>query len=224
MMSLSGPDDLDRLCLEVDRELGEQRDTSALFTTLFRLARVSPTESPAWVYAHRHLAELLVQSDPWRAALYARRVIARQPNDDGAWAIAGLAQTLLENYRSAVNAYQRALELAPNNPWYAHNLGHLYDIGLDHPRDALPLLKQAMTAQPSEPDIAMSYAHALARCGQLSAAKKVLKRVLRGSATSDQLALLRWINAGAPPGGLKLGELETKDAGDAAPTSPRELA
>ena len=92
----------------------------------------------------------------------------RAPADDGAWAVLGLAQSLLGNYRYAARAYERALALAPNNPWYAHNLGHLYDVALDRPQDALPLLAQATAAQPGEADIAASYAHALARSRQTS--------------------------------------------------------
>ncbi|MCC6554340.1 MAG: tetratricopeptide repeat protein, partial [Polyangiaceae bacterium] len=164
-----------------------------------RLARAAAPASAAWLFAHRHLAELGVERDPWRAALFARRVLQIDPADDGAWAVLGLAQSLLCNYRFAARAYERALELAPDNPWYAHNLGHLYDVALNRPEDALALLSRATEAQPGEADIAASYAHALARCGKLVLARKVLKRAIRHGATADQMALWRWIDAGAPP-------------------------
>jgi hypothetical protein len=95
-------------------------------------------------------------------------------------------------------AYERALALAPDNPWYAHNLGHLYDVALNRPVDALPLLAQATQAQTGEADIAASYAHALARCGKIVLARRVLKRAIRRGATADQMALWRWLEAGAP--------------------------
>lgn len=161
---------------------------------LARLARAAPPESDSWIFAHRHLAELAVEHDPWRAALFARRVIAHRPEDDGAWAVLGLAQSLLGHCRFAVRAYEQALALAPENPWYAHNLGHLYDVALGRAKDALPLLARATTAQPDEPDIAASYAHALARCGKVDLAKRVLRRATRRGATADHTALARWLD------------------------------
>jgi tetratricopeptide (TPR) repeat protein len=182
----------------VDRALRAKLDAEEVLPLLARLARAAPPHSDAWVFAHRHLAELGVEHDPWRAALFARRVLKVQARDDGAWAVLGLAQSLLGNYRYAAKAYERALELAPENPWYAHNLGHLYDVALNRPFDALPLLAQATEAQTGEADIAASYAHALARCGKVVLAKRVLKRAIRHGATSDQMALWRWLDAGAP--------------------------
>jgi len=125
-------------------------------------------------------------------------VLTHRPSDDGAWAVLGLAQSLLANYRYAAHAYERALALTPDNPWYAHNLGHLYDVALDRPADALPLLSRATFAQPAEADIAASYAHALARCGKVTMAKRILRRAIRRGGTADQMALARWLDAGAP--------------------------
>lgn len=197
-MARSGPDDLERLRREVDRGFRANLEPEDLLPLLARLARAAPPDSEEWIYAHRHLAELGVEHDPWRAALFARRVVRIRADDDGAWAVLGLSQSLLGNYRYAAFAYHRALALAPNNPWYAHNLGHLYDVALNRPSDALPLLEQATKAETGEADIAASYAHALARCGKLMMAKRVLKRAIKHGATADQMALWRWLDAGAP--------------------------
>jgi tetratricopeptide (TPR) repeat protein len=197
-MARGAHEDLDRLRREVDRGLREQTDPEELLPLLARLARAAPPESDIWIFAHRHLAELGVEHDPWRAALFARRVIGLRPDDDGAWAVLGLAQSLLGHYRYASRAYEHALSLSPDNPWYAHNLGHLYDVALDKPADALPLLERATAMQPSESEIAASYAHALARAGKVSLAKRVLRRAIRHGATADQMALWRWLDAGAP--------------------------
>jgi tetratricopeptide (TPR) repeat protein len=197
-MARGAHEDLERLRREVDRGLREQSDPEELLPLLARLARAAPPESEIWIFAHRHLAELGVEHDPWRAALFARRVIGLRPDDDGAWAVLGLAQSLLGHYRYASHAYEQALLLSPENPWYAHNLGHLYDVALDRPKEALPLLERATSAQPGESEIAASYAHALARAGKVALAKKVLKRAIRHGATADQMALWRWIDAGAP--------------------------
>jgi len=201
-MARTTADDVERLRREVDRGFRDKVDADELLPLLARLARAATPESDAWVFAHRHLAELGVEHDPWRAALFARRVLAVHSDDDGAWAVLGLSQSLLGNYRYAARASERALTLAPDNPWYAHNLGHLYDVALDRPMDALPLLAQATQAQTGEADIAASYAHALARCGKLVIAKRILKRAIRHGATSDQMALWRWLDAGAPAAGL----------------------
>src|SRR3954464_9815431 len=197
-MPRDAPGEVDRLRREVERALRDQRDGEDVLPLLARLARAANPDSDAWIYAHRHLAEIGVEHDPWRAALFARRVLGLRPDDDGAWAVLGLAQSLLGNYRYAARSYERALSLAPQNPWYAHNLGHLYDVALDRPVDALPLLLRATEAQTGEADIAASYAHALARCGKVAAAKRVLKRAIRHGATADQMALSRWLDAGAP--------------------------
>ena len=45
---------------------------------------------------------------------------------DRAWAVLGLAHTLLGNYRVAARSYRRALALAPDcGGVYEHNLGHV---------------------------------------------------------------------------------------------------
>ena len=209
---------MDHLRREVERALREQRCPEEILPLLARLARAAQPESETWIYAHRHLAELGVERDPWRASLFARRVLGLRPDDDGAWAVLGLAQSLLGNYRYAARAYERALALAPQNPWYAHNLGHLYDVAFNRPDDALPLLEQATEAQSGEADIAASYAHALARCGKLAVAKRVLKRAIRHGGTPDQMALWRWLEAGAPTE----AEGASDRPGPAAVPSPRK--
>jgi tetratricopeptide (TPR) repeat protein len=177
-MARGAQHDADRLRREVERALRNQEEPEEILHQLARLARAAEPESEEWIFAHRHLAELGVEHDPWRAALFARRVLALREDDDGAWAVLGLAQSLLGHYRYAARAYERALELSPGNPWYAHNLGHLYDVALNRPLDALPLLAQATQAETGEADIAAS------------------------GATADQMALWRWLDAGAPTTGL----------------------
>ena len=180
---------------------------------LAKLARSAEPESDAWVLAHRHLAELAVDRDPWRSAIFARRVVKVDPDDDGAWAVLGLAQTLLGNYRYAVASYRRAIALAPQNPWYAHNLGHLLDVALGASADALVLLAEAHKREPKEAEIASSYAHALARAGKVAQAKKVLKgrRQRRDRRADDLVALAR---AGDPA-------TKSSPRGKTAPTRPK---
>ncbi|MCU0692045.1 MAG: hypothetical protein MUF54_11635 [Polyangiaceae bacterium] len=166
---------------------------------LRRLAGAAHPDSEDFAFAHRHLAELSVETQPWVAALSARKIAELYPDDDRAWAILGLAFTLLSHYRCAVTAYRRALSLAPSNPWYAHNLGHLLDVALGRPQDGLPLLALAHRQEPAEAEIASSYAHALGRTGNVEKARDLMRRYVKRGATADQKALLQWLEEGAPP-------------------------
>jgi hypothetical protein len=187
-----------RLRRDVEWALRRALDPNDVLPLLHRLARTAAAGSDESVFAHRHLAELIATRHPWRAALYARRVAKERPDDDRAWAVLALCQTLLENYRFAASAYQRALSCAPKNPWYAHNLGHLMDVALNRPNEALFWLRMAATGAPYDGEIATSFAHALARAGKLTEAKKVLARAMRRGESREQAALWRWLEQGAP--------------------------
>ena len=208
-------EDIDTLRRNVEWALRNALDPEEVLPMLAKLARSAEPESDAWVLAHRHLAELAVDRDPWRSAIFARRVVKVDPEDDGAWAVLGLAQTLLGNYRYAVASYRHAIVLAPQNPWYAHNLGHLLDVALGRPRDAIALLADAHKREPKESEIAASYAHALARAGKLAQAKKVLRRVVAKGATAEQMILWRWLEQGAP------GSTHSSDVPTPPPTGPK---
>jgi tetratricopeptide (TPR) repeat protein len=162
-----------------------------LIPMLERLIRHAPIGSDCKISAQRQLAELIVEHAPWRAALLTRAVLQHK-DDDRAWALFGLAHTLLGNHRAARRAYSRALARAPGCASYAHNLGHLIDVAFDQPREALRWLKQAHGHAPDEEEIAASYAHALARSQQVPEAIAVLERVLN-SRTKALALLQRWL-------------------------------
>jgi predicted Zn-dependent protease len=124
--------------------------------------------------------------------------LASRPEDDRAWAVLALCQTLLGHYRFAVTAYQRALACAPKNPWYAHNLGHLLDVALGRGQEAVHWLKTAYASAPAHAEIAASYAHALARAGKLSEARRVLVRAMKRGASREHTLLWKWLERGAP--------------------------
>lgn len=166
------------------------------------------------LFAHRHLAELLVEENPWRASISAKQVLAVSPEDERAWAVLGLAQTLLGHYRFARTAYERALAKSPSNPWYAHNLGHLLDVALDQPEEALPWLRWAFERVPDSGEIAASYAHALARAGQLELARRILELHVPGP-SREHARLLDWVDRGAPKGGRRSPDAQL------APRRPR---
>ncbi len=178
-LALSGPDPLRVLPL------------------LHRLAARAESGSDECVFAHRQLAEVLLERDPWRAALHARRVTRMRPEDDRAWAALGLSQSLLGNHQYASHALSRALACAPENPWYAHNLGHTLDVALGKPREAIKHLRRAYERSGRNAEVATSLAHALARVGKTRTAKALLARVVKQSPSPERRALMRWIDAGA---------------------------
>jgi tetratricopeptide (TPR) repeat protein len=183
---------------QIEWTLARAVDPSDVLPMLHRLARLAADGSDENLFAHLHLAELLVERDPWRAALYARRVLAHRPDDDRGWATLALCQTLLGNYRFAVSAYHHALTSAPKNPWYAHNLGHLLDVALGRARDAVGWLKRAYQSAAYSGEVAASYAHALARVGRIAEARKVLGRAMKRTASREHTAMLKWLEQGAP--------------------------
>ncbi len=134
-----------------------------------------------------------MEENPWRASVAARKALTHAPGEDRAWAVLALAQALLGQHRFAAHAYREALRFAPENPWYAHNLGHLLDIAMDQPSDALPFLSRAARELPSVNAVRASYAHALGRTGQLDDAR----RILAGRRTIEERALMAWLESGA---------------------------
>ena len=188
------------LRLSIERTLQGAFDPADVLPRLARLARLAPDASDDGLYAHMKLAELVVERDPWRAALYARRVLAHRAHDDRPWAVLAFCHTLLGNFRSAARAYEHAIACAPTNPTYAHNLGHLLDVALGEPLRAVAWLRAAHDATGENAEIVASFAHALGRSGKLDEAKALVQRVLAAQeAPSCELeALLVWLDNGAP--------------------------
>jgi Flp pilus assembly protein TadD len=209
---LMDSDETDGLRRQLERTLrAGSFDPADVLPRLARLARIAPPASDDGAFAHSKLAELLVDRDPWRAALYVRRALAHRPDDDRSWATLAYCQTLLRNFRCAVRAYKSAIACNPANPVYAHNLGHLYDVALSEPARALPYLKTAYLAKGDSSEIVASYAHALARAGRLDEARVVIER--RGRAPELD-AVLRWLDQGAP----------SRPRATKSPPRPRRLA
>ena len=184
---------------QVEWTLARAVDPSDVLPMLHRLARLADAGSHESLFAHLHLAELLVERDPWRAALFARRVLTHRPNDDRGWATLALCQTLLGNYKFAVSAYRQALTSSPKNPWYSHNLGHLLDVALGRATEAIGWLRRAYASAAYSGEVAASYAHALARVGRIGEARKVLARAMKRTSSREHSALLKWLEQGAPP-------------------------
>jgi Flp pilus assembly protein TadD len=215
---------LSRLRDRAERALASGRRGGDVLTVLETMTREAPDGSAHALFAHRHLAELQLSGSPWRAALHLRRVVQAGAADDSAYALMGLSQALLGHYRTAVSAYRKAIKLAPRNPWYHHNLGHLLDVGLSESVVALDHLRIAQRLQPEEDEIVASLGHCLARLGQLDEARKMAELALRRSPRNrEHQILLDWVKNGAPPEVTPSGRNERRSIRSGAPpavTSP----
>jgi hypothetical protein len=165
---------------------------------LTRLVSIAEEGSDASLFAYRHLAELELERNPWKAALHLRRLLAHTDEDDIVHALMGLCHALLGNYRVAVSSYREASHMAPQTPWYHHNLGHLMDVALDDPAGAERHLRRAYELEPEHDEIIGSLAHCVARLGNLEEAERLAELAQdKGPFNPDHRALLEWIRRGA---------------------------
>ncbi|MEM7137314.1 MAG: tetratricopeptide repeat protein [Myxococcota bacterium] len=206
-----GADIIEELWIEAERAL--ESSSKRAESLLTKLADKAEDGSDASLFAYRHLAELNLERDPWKAALQLRRVLAHCHDDDVLHALMGLCHALLGNYRVAVRSYREASHLAPMTPWYHHNLGHLMDVALSDPTNAERHLRRAFELEPEHDEIIGSLAHCLARLGRLEEAKRLAELALdKGPCNPDHRVLIDWINAGAtdvPAGETKVRRPKT---------------
>lgn len=195
---------VERLREQAARAIAAKKSSKVVLPILERLLAATTAGTEAQVYAHRQLAEHLVEHNPWRSLVHGRAALAqggaKVAEDEGIHALAGLAHALLGNYPSAVAAYRRAVALTPHNPWYQHNLGHLLDVGLARPAEARRHLEAAhRAAGPDDGEISASLAHCLARLGELEAALSHVDVALEtGPNKPEHVRLREWILRGAP--------------------------
>ncbi len=139
---------------------------------LEEMAHSSAPGSDSQVDAAAGLAELLADSDPWRASRYAKESLAHR-DDANLWAVLGWCQDKLGNLAYAARAYSRAAELAPANPFHLHNEASLRRKSGDK-ATALTLSARAHSLVPRNITVAKAYAKALLEAGNEVQAVKVL--------------------------------------------------
>lgn len=211
--------DLHQLRKQAEALLSQSCHRKQVEPLLQRIIDHATVGSELSIFAHRHLAELLLEHYPWRAALHLREVIQADARDDVAHALLGLCHTLLGNYWSAVTAYRRALQVAPRNPWYHHNVGHLLDVAIGRPLEAASHLRQAHQFAPLEHEISASLAHCLGGLGALQEAEALAREaVIAAPKNRDHRELLQWIQHGAPIDGGD-NDADASGAGTAKPAA-----
>jgi Flp pilus assembly protein TadD len=220
-MKAKDPSELDRLRSRIKDALQRERPRSEILPMLTALVDAAGEQRELYVFAHRHLAELMLQDQPWQAALHLRRVIRAGAADDTVHALMGLCQALLGNFESAVHHYERSLGLEPSNAWYHHNLGHLLDVALARPDAALLHLRWAHESHPVEDEVTASLAHCLARLGQLREAEDLAREAVDLAPEHDSHAsLLAWIRRGAPGGYLFSASQSFQGSAPRGPVAP----
>lgn len=183
---------IDRMYADIEWAISQGLPIGEVIPMVERLVRKAAPHSLHSNYAKRQLAELIVRKEPFRAARLANEVLAVQKDDDRAHAVLGLACMLMGHYRRAESAYRAALAIVPHCPWYAHNLGHLLDVALDSPLEAIKWLALSRRGMPHEPEIKSSYAHALLRAGRRKDAERELLDALGGNVAQSAEVMERW--------------------------------
>lgn len=183
-----------------EQAIRSSRPREQIVRMLEEILAKADASSEASRFAHRQLAEIHLEASPWAAALHLRSVLASAPDDDTAHALMGLCQAVQGNYRVAVASFRRAVALSPSNPWYNHNLGHLLDVALDAPSEALGYLRKAHHAQPGQEEVGASLAHCFGRLGRCDDGIALARTLLQRHPHHEDLrSLLTWLEQGAPP-------------------------
>jgi hypothetical protein len=86
---------------------------------LTQLVSAAEEGSDASLFAHRHLAELRLEDNPWKAALHLRRVLVYCAEDDG-----HLMDVALDDPTGAERHLRRAYELEPEHDEIIGSLAH----------------------------------------------------------------------------------------------------
>ncbi len=176
--------------------LAPAHDREHLIRVLRDLLEIAPHGCEEAYFAHRHLAELLVEEEPWQAALHLRRMIALRDDDSSAHALMGLCLAILGNYDAAIASYLRAIRCNPQNAWYLHNLGHLLHVALESPARGVSYLKRAHDLAPLEPEITASLAHCYATLGRKAEGLSLAQDVLAAQPHNQEYRdLVEWIEA-----------------------------
>lgn len=200
-MGQTQDDDVMELRHKAETLMRRARPRAEVEPILDKILRLAGDGTEPSLFAHRHLAEMRIERNPWQAALHLRAVMRTSTNDDVLHALMGLCQALLGNFRAAVTSYRRALSITPKNPWYHHNLGHLLDVALGDPDAAKKHLESAHDLEPLEDEITASLAHCLANNGDIVEARTLAFDAMRASPrNASHKALVQWIDRGAPAG------------------------
>ncbi|MCH2108808.1 MAG: hypothetical protein MK135_05730 [Polyangiaceae bacterium] len=188
---MDDPKQLNELYADVEWALSEGLPATEVIFALDRLKAAAPKGSGYELYTNRYLAEALLERAPFRALKCGRRALELE-EDACTFACVGIAHLSLKNDSSAELAFRGALRLEPENPWYAHNLGHILDTCLNRSEEALKWLESAHRALPDDVDVLLSLAHAVFRVQGEEPTRNLLLRAFEGSTSEVEGRLRSW--------------------------------
>ena len=217
MKDWSAETDTERLRYEIEGAIRASRSAKSIEPMLERLLQLASPGSDNELFARRHLSEMLLSERPWQAALHLRVIARYEANDDVVHALTGLCHALMGNFRTAIRAYRRALAIEPSNPWYHHNVGHLMDVALSRPAEALHHLRLAHRYEPEEHEIAASLAHCLGQLERWQEAEELATRAASlAPRNKDHRLLLEWLRSRQQDAPKERGNKRGKAAKSAA--------
>lgn len=146
-----------------------------------KAAHATPGVGPA---RREHAAELLRRAgdadrkkDFAQAAQLAREAAAADPENGQAWRLAAVFQEKLGDYAAALDAYERALSLSPNEAGLARDIARLASL-LNLPALAERFLLWAQRQDPASIEIVNDLAHAYCAQSRFSDAIELLRASL----------------------------------------------
>ena len=108
----------------------------------------------------------------------ARSLINDLPDYGPAWFTLGVVEQFASKYESAITAYQKGLELSPDDPDSLKAVADLYG-KLNQYDEAVEWYKKTATVHPTLPSIHLSLARALLQLGQREEARHALEEELQ---------------------------------------------
>lgn len=211
-----------RLVEQAHQALQESRSRFEISAILERILSETEEGSDANAFAHHHLAEMVLEENPWQAASHLRNVVRSGHDTHVIHALLGLCYALLGHFHLAVASYRRALVHARDNPWYLHNLGHILDVGLLIPAEAESILRLAHSLEPLEDEITASLAHCLASLGQYKEALALAKEALELSPDNENhKELVQWVQGKRKVKNKHKRTSGTETGLDTTPSSPK---
>ncbi|MHB9108316.1 MAG: tetratricopeptide repeat protein [Armatimonadota bacterium] len=119
-----------------------------------------------------------ISGDPESALRAADRALQDFPDDPGIWLNRGQALEELRRYHEAMECYDRAVELEPEDgaPWF--HLGRLLLLDLERPAGARGALKEALRLQPENDTLMWLLALCHMRLGQPDDAVREIRGLL----------------------------------------------
>lgn len=158
-------------------------------------AQATPGQEPALRKRADDLLRRAVDADREKnfaeAAQLAREATAADPENGQAWRLAAVFQEKLGDYASALDAYERALSLSPDEAGLARDIARLASL-LNLPALAERFLLRARRQDPASLEVVNDLAHAY--CAQARFADAI--EILRENLTENPGAALLWNTLG----------------------------